>query len=685
MPGESGDLPPMRPESEIGQGRASVETTVKKAVSGTMPERKPQTEAEIPDFIKKRIERGNSLPLVQAPKAPEMPQAALVAEAALGTESERPPQRLEFRPIAGGAGAWLIEKEDLDRIENAQFRRLLGVIESTPPDLTSVDILQKRAFQIGDLIAAGEITTEQAKTYLTKIAAKVNGLGKKEKSKDKEWSLDDLSTDENEQRARIREFLEKLESTNRPITRANSELVSELEANFHKMSPEVEAEARARIRLHECYTRIAAISGDAEQAGKDLANFATEAAAAGHVLEGEDFKTLLKNGLPGLKIADAFTKLQDWAMNGQIVRDERGREVLNERGEVKRVRYRQKGSAMAEQQRIERDLIGGLGLGREEAVKSYQLAQRLAVTTFEASVWNTEMVGKDFLAENIYFRGYRKGRDAAQRDRGPKITIDLIPGFGSSFFRTAKIFNGDRLVARRALTPDERREILENKEGSEELTARKRLREGTGGFKGLANQLSNMGLRLNPIKEDDREIEGKYLKARESLHQQGAGVTGELTTSLSFKDLPFEGLTEGAYSVYVGITLPRLIGARELLLKTDFKSGEVGEDDVRKWIARFNDADPDGSLELRRWFVTGLLDAGLTQGVRLGWGQDAVKSVRKAFSEHLGGEKVIGVEKKDSFLPKEVMDRILVDLDVYRRAAQVDFSLGLTGVLRTRR
>jgi len=65
-----------------------------------------------------------------------------------------------------------------------------------------------------------------------------------------------------------------------------------------------------------------------------------------------------------------------------------------------------------------------------------QLAEKLAMATFENSVFNRQtQTGNDQLAEIVFLRKWRQGRMKAGRPSGPEVHFKAFDGFGTSWLR----------------------------------------------------------------------------------------------------------------------------------------------------------------------------------------------------------------------------------------------------------
>lgn len=528
-------------------------------------------------------------------------------------EIPRRPYAETMKPIVG-AEPWLYgDLTELDGL-TPELRNIVQMLEAENP--YSGAILGEYRADLRDLVKNKNSTPEQVSPFLRRIARRME-----EAERHVGRAIPRMPEDVMEQRVLIWELLERIEATDHPLSQTNLNIANEIKENLYRMDPELASECRARIRLHDSFAFIAAISGDTEQAIKDLRQASNELTSRGHILESEDFDRLLKKGIQGLRITEAFKKLEDWAINGKVVAG---------RPPGERVRYRQGDSSQVEQQTIRNSICEELG-GNNASRKSLQLAERIAIATFETSVWNQKVGGKDVLAEAIYLKEYRKGRFSQSRDRGPDITIDKIEGFGSSFFRSARRVDKQPLVLKIAIPPAE---IPDTEQRAFEETL------------------------MNSRIEEDRK------------------------TTLDFNVMNFDRLSQGALGTYLGNEVPRILGTKQLLLKTDFKPVDLTSEAVQGWVANFRVSDRDGSLKLRKYFIMGILDAGLAEAYNLGWGQVEIAEARKILTKKIGEDED---GKNLYFLTTEEIDDVLREIGAWGKARGNDFVLSLTQVLRTRR
>jgi len=301
--------------------------------------------------------------------------------------------------------------------------------------------------------------SSQAEQILLQAAGAIGKLAEiQEKIAKGDYSIE-LPGDEEGQRRYVRTLLDGIENSNRECYDWTiSTVVKNLEATLDRMHPAVAEEVKARLAVHDSSELMKQAGGWIERkadagSGYSIGSAATEAARRGHELTRQVIDVLLRRGLPGLKISEAWDLLQNanFYYRGFVEEVNKQRKVRGEKpfnmekegfelrddeiemGKVPTSFFTDSNSARKEavSQLIEEKLGGG-DVGR----KSLQIAEKLTIASLETSVFNrTAMTGNDELAEIIGLKGWRKGRAEPGRARGPEIHEDKIPGFGTSWLR----------------------------------------------------------------------------------------------------------------------------------------------------------------------------------------------------------------------------------------------------------
>lgn len=416
-------------------------------------------------------------------------------------------------------------------------------------------------------------------------------------------AVKELPTEEAEQRAHVREILDKIERGRYPLGHGtNSDDYKMLQGYEGKLLPEIAREVRARLRLHDCFAVTATIAGKTEDMIAAYRNVGSELTARNHLIEGEDLQLLLKEGLPEMHVREVFDGLQ-------------------------RIPFREAQGDSPYPPGV-KELIDRYG------IESVRLAKNLGVVLFESSVWNEEADGVDPLAEAIWLKNYRTGRQRKGRDSGPDSTRDVVDCVGTSFLRHVVTFE--------------------------------KANKATGILQQLKAKIE-ASPNDNQLKDDAAELVIKI--RREDF--------------LDLDRIDFTKFKANEYAIWLSSTLPKMITAKELILKENWESKEISEDVVEKWIDVFNSAaDPDGYLGLKAYFVVGVLDQGIRKGISTGWGDMQTKDAIDAFSAPTG------VDEDDnpiSFLNKREMQWVKDVVKPGRRGLLNEFVMNLRDAQRIRR
>jgi hypothetical protein len=435
----------------------------------------------------------------------------------------------------------------------------------------------------------------------------------------------ELSENLDEQRRRVRAVLNRIEEDNVQTYRAlihtdDLRLLNEFTEN-PKLDPELRSEIKARLDLHDCFISV---KGALLQGGKDKRNpnaktgdlfvyISSELGEQNRLLSGQDFKTLLhKMRTTGIDVLEAFNQLQKAAMEDKIFK-----KGLSETAQKQA--YEDIENYLAIREARKRDGVVS-DEDRENARKAVQLAERLAWATLEVSVWNDELQGIDPVAGAFYLKELREGR-ALDKDRGPEITLGLIPGLGTSFFRGARV---------EFSSPEEAEKAKSEKRKPPRLA---RARKTT-----FVKKI---------VKENGKD--------REVVDEEVSGV--------DLSDADFDRLGTNAYGIFLGRTIPRILIAKELFLKSEWKPEELDMDHIEGTYAEvFDTLDPDRGFDLRATFILGVFYqvSRFTMEAALDWGWSSteVMEAKDFLTKPIGVKKENGDIEYIQFLTENDWDRI---------------------------
>lgn len=367
-----------------------------------------------------------------------------------------------------------------------------------------------------------------------------------------------------------------------------------------KCDKTIKDRAIARLRLQHCFAVATAIPGSAKDAAPFLLQTFQNAESKKWALEGTDFALLRE--LPGLKVSEAFTFVQEAYTKGIDVNG-------------KNLRLGSKDIQISETEDVRAELILKLG-GGKEAKKSLQLAERIAKATLETSVWNTDLIGSDPVAEAIYFEDYRSGRQNVARDRGPMITIKRIKGIGTSYFRSAQT--------------NHKFEIPDPNDPTQNIK----------GFDGKARKFNKMlflpNYDMHPGYVSDLKDPAERVKRMRERNAIGKGVT--TPKYLDFKNLDFKNLKSGDYAGWLGILVPRILVFKSMCLQTATPPKDVTSDAIEGWVAPSMTADPENALRLRAEYLVGFFGAiveNSTEAGGQGWDAIKVKGLIKTLTREM--------------------------------------------------
>lgn len=552
--------------------------------------------------------------------------------------SSRPDEERKARPDEEGkskneapefVGSWLIESdEELRDLEDAGpfGRRIKALHNGINAGIgLGADDLRKEFLSLDEKAAEAGLPLKGVYgSFLPRIAGEIQRLDREAAS-----DFGDLPRDPEKQREYVRRILDQVEQNDQPTWEyQNAEKTTHLEKILNRLSKELRLEVQARLRLQDCYVKVREAvtrGGDVvlpdgkKQPGMLFRQVSAELAGKGRLLQGQDFETLFKE-MTGLKVAQAFLLLEEAALVG---RD--GAKIFEE------------GTTNQQEEKVREDIARELG-GDLNARKAVQLAERLAWATFETSVWNNDLKGLDPLAQAIYLRGYRLGLSPASTDIGPPVTLRLIEGIGTSYFRQAMLANGDFLY-----DPPELRTLPDDYETSETVVIRESKR---------------VGERSTLISSAWRKL---LQRTRGSL-RDGADEDSMLVDP---SVLNFMGLGPDDYGAYLALRLPQIMTVRRALLETDWEPRELQSDKIDPLMAPFKYVDPGMVMDLRFYFVLGALSSTFRSRARLqdlGWTQTELRVVKDALTRIQEWDES---GRPVRFINTHELDRILNKIKAY--------------------
>lgn len=486
--------------------------------------------------------------------------------------------------------SWLIkDPKELDQIVSPDLKSEIELLlTDIASKMTSAKSLKDYYVKLANLVREERARLGETRQFMLRMGQRIESLeeGQSESIKD----LKDLDFEGKTVASKL--LLEEIESGcerirsphNADKTKSLERLLRETEFRNTPFAKEI----KARLRLQETW----ALLSDAESLSEGVPieqgyeRVARMLADSKLSLQGADFYKFFIEGCEGLKVAEAFSFLQEAAFLGIEIGG-------------KRKRPWQKGITEEEQEQIKENLIGILG-GGERAEKSLQLATRIARVTLETSVWNRSLIGKDPLAEAIYFEQYRTERAEAARDRGPSITIDRIKGFGTSYFRSAqtlnqiKIWDVDKNVYLFLPEDEDHPAYLTDVQG-----AKPRL---LATFRRNRGELPGFDVTKSPADQPDK------------------------VEMLPIKELEYNLIRPDEYTTWLGETVAGYLVFKSLCLKTTWKREDFSSDAIESYVAPSNAADPEQVLRLRSEFILGVFWSIYKRGeaVNLGWDAPAL-------------------------------------------------------------
>ncbi len=451
---------------------------------------------------------------------------------------------------------------------------------------------------------------------------------------------EEVPDDEEKQRIKLIMMVEKIENNNLPLTDyRNTDIAGRIGTMIEdeKVNEDLRKECMARLRLRHCSAIADAIPPGSKLAKEFLIESLTNPESRYYVLQGDDFDLLLRKGLPGLKVAEAFKLLEKASTLG--------REIIDEKGKKVRKTLMDESLSLSQRETILRSIIENLG-GGKEAKKSLQLAQRIAKATLETSVWNVNILGNDPLSEIIYFKNYRFGRAKTARDKGPLLTISRIEGFGSSFFRSAKNFDQKMLF----MPNEDLKKINKESDDSERI-----------------NRLL--------LRNRGRDDGGKLNKN-----------VGRFERFLDIDEMEFTGIAPDSYLVWLGLNLPRLFFVKDLLLKTHWEPQDFNSDAIESWAKPISVVDPEEILGLRVEFVAGAfwsIFSRPSEAMNSGWDGFSLQAVIKNLTRSFEIKDEEGREKEISFLDQDRRNFVIkylknFGINIYHEAAKIGTKIRYT-------
>ncbi len=662
-----------------------------------------QPSVDIQIDLGKDLESTIPLPTdIKPPKEREVGPPEVILPPPLAPEGATTSERIKGPDPESGVtwAQWLVHDiGEWEGLSSMQLQSEIELLAEQSDVMATEDELRETHKNIRNLIRSRQAPGDEARKFLRRIEERIpilkpRGVGrgaregegptKVEQAK----RLEGLEKDSPErQRERAREILDEIESNNYSLKEPiNAFKLAELQSalKLEGVVKEVKREIEARLRLQECYALVSGVGGSSDEMIVQYRGIVKELQSRGLLLEGEDFDTLLTDpeGIEDYKVGEAFDLLQEAAINGLPVESD---------GTVKvgglPISFVDSEIPEVVMSNMRKYLVEKLG-GGKVAEKSLQLAERVAEATFETSVWRTDPPPTDPVAQAIYFRTYREDALTRAGDYGPAITLSRIEGFGTSFFRYAKILAWER-------DGYKRRRLFNNSEG-ERHDPKKRKEMNLPEFSLF--QREQHTLSLNRI---GRERKGEEVQKRSigegRIMRLGEDGNEAVYRGLDRSEAEFRNLQPESYGTYLAGYLPGIIKAKVMLLKSDWKPDDFSIDQIATWPYPFRQADPSPTQELglREYLVIGAFDEGLKQSKTLNWGQvevaDAVRNLTKphrALIVRLGEETHEEEEKEveAQFLTKTQMDWVLSEIDRWGlRRFSADFLAGVRGTIRVRR
>jgi len=497
-----------------------------------------------------------------------------------------------------------------------------------------------------------------------------------------------LSSEKQEQLLQVRSLLDQIEKSNRDShDLAITSWVRYLETSLDKMDPEVAIEVRARLIAHDSSELIKQASGwiarESEKVGYGLSvgSAAAEADKRRHSLDRETIDLLLKKGLPGFKISEAW----DWIQEANFIypkliflvnqaREQEIRDLVGNRltdtevdGLIQRLREKNRPAYLEDS---DKNMLISKGINIDMIPNLYSIRTR------EQDIRN--LVGNrltDTEMDGLIQRLREKNRPAYLEDSDKNmliskgIKLEDLPDYyqveGNGFeLRDDEISAG--IVPTNYYTDSngERKRAVEdyiigvlggddNAKKSFQLAEKLTVasletsvfnRTSTTGNDQLAEVIGLKGWRAGREKTGrargpqihEGAIEGfgtSWLR----LQTKGADVEKPVFS----KNINAGMIREGSWAYYCTVTVTRYHMLRELLLDTAPKPSSIDKKMLQQAVVYFNTADnPEtgkkcGPKKLRVLWLLGVVDSALSN-IDLEWtAEDFAKLERAATKEVL--------------------------------------------------
>jgi predicted nucleic acid-binding protein len=413
---------------------------------------------------------------------------------------------------------------------------------------------------------------------------------------------------EDDQRTKAMEYLEQIEDSGE--TGATYDLkiqearrrIREIENN-EWVDARLKKEITARLNLFETHQMVSMISGDAKTIADYFERKITELSATNRLLTGENLAVLFKENLPDLKINDAFMLWQEanrW--EGLAITDEHG-------NQTDQIRFNKEGNTDQSKDRVVEEIVKRLmsdGItDRHHAVKSLQLARKLATTTFEDAIWDQDLATGNPLSRLIYFKYHRRKNLPDGLRLGPDLTSSAIEGFGTSLLRSSKL----------VLTEDDYSQADLERYAS--AVSEKDIKRENG-------RIVNLKIKMLRKSNIDHGAEAVYTHDENGNYVMATDRNGNQIDRTSYynnslmenrrgyvyaQDMDLESLSSDVWGLYAK-NLRRNLMMGELLKKTDWMPQDVTEgllEQIGELTATA--ADPEGDLGLKFWLTAGIVDS----------------------------------------------------------------------------
>lgn len=444
-----------------------------------------------------------------------------------------------------------------------------------------------------------------------------------EKQKQQRINISEIpNLSEERQREMVRELLEHIENNTLPVSdQINLRQYDQLNTLLDKkaLKEPVAKEVRARLRLHSCFSLVERVTGKPEDYIRALReNVVKELQTRGLMLQGDDFEYLYKEMADlkeqSLQIAKAHSIMEELAFSGVP-----GLKYLDKDNKEKIVRYggTMTGEHTNETERIIYQRMGGDTLDNRKAV---QLAERIAKATFEYSLWK-DINSPDPITKAAYFSNVRKSeRKKTDGDYGPNFTVELIDGFGLSYFRWATDVSGRHIVHEDIWKEAIKLSVKDGEPARQAINT--------------IYQASMICKSMGEIVSDKKELPQNRDYGNLKLEKDKSIELPQNYNDfmLDPKNKNYSNLATTSYANYLSSYLPNVLIATSNLLKQDFKSQDCTADVIMDWIGAAvkadikvdsdnnpsNDGYPRELFRLRYYFSMGMVAEVSTQ-VNLGW------------------------------------------------------------------